>query len=175
MTFLDHKERFSNSALNEVDASIIWFWWYTPFIFFYTRSNDCLSLYFPQSKIIWRSHLVSWWRSSDALVTPCPDATMASPMIALSNHSAFEKSWGLGSTTSPSGSRLSQKLGKDKSLRWVFLLLWLIQRNLWSWNWLIIPQSHNFGLFYLRALTLTRFLTVAQTDHRDHRMIFPEL
>ena len=139
------------------------------------RSNDWLPLYFLQSKIIWRSHLVSWWCSSDALVTPYPDATMASPMVALSNHSAFEKSRGLGSTTSPSGSRLSQKLGKDKSLKWVFLLLWLIQRNLWSWNWLIIPQSHNFGLFYLRALTLTRFLTVAQTDHRDHRMIFPEL
>ena len=74
---------------------------------------------------------------------------------------------GLGSTTSPSGSRFSQKLGKGKSLRWTILSLW--------WSWLIIPQSHHFDLFYLRALTLTRFLTVARTDHRDHRMIFPEL
>ena len=139
------------------------------------RSNDWLPVYFLQSKIIWRSHLVVLLRSSDALVTLCPDATMASPMVALSNHSAFEKSRGLGPTTSPSGSRLSQKLGKDKSLRWTILSLWLIQRNLWSWSWLIIPQSHHFDLFYLRALTLTRFLTVARTDHRDHRMIFPEL
>ena len=112
-------------------------------------SNDWLPLYFLQSKIIWRSHLVSWWRSSDALVTPCPDATMASPMVALSNHSAFEKSRGLGSATSPSGSRLSQKLGKDKSLRWTILSLWQIQRNLWSWSWPIIPQSHHFDLFFL--------------------------
>ena len=29
--------------------------------------------------------------------------------------------------------------------------------------------------FYLRALSLTRSLTVARRDHRDHRMIFPEL